>query len=113
MKDKLFVDDDRMGYRIVWSIAEDESFGATLGDFPGRLAPTGEDEHFVATRAVAGCDPDGKDFKGYYWESREAARKALRAANAALKSAKSAKPWPEWAKQAAAAGWKAPRGWEP
>lgn len=24
-----------------------------------------------------------------------------------------AKPWPEWAKQALAAGWRAPKGWTP
>ena len=112
MKDKLFVDENYAGYIIRWFIADDQTFGATLGDFLGDALPQGDDEHFVVTRAVAAFGPE-RNHEGYYWHSRESARKALRAANAALKSAKSAKPWPEWAKQAAAAGWKAPKGWEP
>lgn len=47
------------------------------------------------------------------WYTRSGASKALAAAKAALTIHRSAKPWPEWAKQALAAGWKAPKGWKP
>jgi len=54
---------------------------------------------------------------GFEFESVSDVKRFLAAMRAAVKSAKSeydsGVPWPEWAKQAQAAGWKAPKGWKP
>jgi hypothetical protein len=111
MKDRLLIDEHRGVYHIVWYIAEDDCHGASLGDCP---EIDGNDEHAVASRAAKDCSPDGvSEYRGFYWESRNKAQAALRAANVALKIARDNTPWPEWAKQALAAGWKAPKGWRP
>jgi hypothetical protein len=86
---------------------------ACLGDY--LLSPTtGEDtEHRAATEGARALNTSELGADGLYWYTRSAASKALAAAKAALTVHRSAKPWPEWAKQALAAGWKAPKGWKP
>lgn len=54
---------------------------------------------------------------GYDFDSRTAAKKFLAAMRAASKAAleefNTGVEWPAWAKEAQAAGWKAPKGWKP
>ena len=122
MKDHLMIDDaDSYAYRIVWYLAEEQDYGAVLGE--GGVHPTREDLEKIEDfedRTTALCDivageSSGvqHDDKGYCWESRSAAQTALRSCNAAMKQLASGKPWPEWAMKAKAAGWKPPKGWKP
>lgn len=66
---------------------------------------------YEAARKIAGCNPTQRG--ALLWESMAQATAARAAARAAVKVAASEVPWPEWAKLALAAGWKAPRGWNP
>lgn len=111
-KDKLFIDETKHHFFITWFLADPEENGASLGEIPAEIK--GEDEHFTASRAAAAAKPTGHDpYRGFYWDTRSAAQKALTACNAALRMCRDNKPWPEWAKQALAAGWKPPKGWTP
>lgn len=113
-QERLVLDGWRGTFRICWLIVDDGEEGAHLGDYlDGSCpAPDKNSEHYIATEAarVVGAEFDSI---GLYWHSNAAASKALAAAKAALTIHRSAKPWPEWAKQALAAGWKAPKGWKP
>lgn len=117
-KDKLVLDEDRNGlYRIVWHLADEGDYGATLGEMRYTVRDlakaTSEDwDHIAATVALGQTVGVQRDSDGYYWDSHTQARAALRAAQLVLKT-KASKPWPEWATQAAAAGWKPPKGWTP
>lgn len=114
-KNKLRIGDWRRGrFRICWLIVDEGEEGAHLGDYLYEGKPSDVfDEHSVATEAARKVAASECDEIGLFWETQSAARKALAAANAALRSHRSTKPWPEWAKQALAAGWKAPKGWQP
>lgn len=114
MADKLIVDDgDHAGYRICWSLDDGDDLGAYLGDERDITKLDMTNEHHVATKAALDSGPSGTDWKGFYWESKAHAKRALIAAKAAIKLMRSSIPWPEWAKIALAAGWKPPKGWEP
>lgn len=116
MTAELGLDEDRLGWSIIWVI--DGDIGGTLGEdiyTDQQLAKAKFDdwEHIAATIAVSkteGVERLGSH--GYYWETKGDAMKALRAAKAAIKD-KSKKPWPEWATKAVANGWKPPKGWKP
>ncbi len=111
---RLVLDEDRHGlFRIHWYIPEDGDLGACLGDYllPPQLCE--DAEHRIATESAKALNTGELDTVGLYWYTRSGASKALAAAKAALTVHRSAKPWPEWAKQALAAGWKAPKGWQP
>lgn len=109
-KERLVIDEYGGALRICWYFPDSGDTGAYLGDYlTEKTAPT-DSEHSTATEALKGQPFDGV---GYYWETRSAVNKALVAVRAALKAKQSTKPYPEWAKQALAAGWKAPKGWQP
>lgn len=113
-KERLILVEDRYGkYRICWYFPDDGDEGAVLGDYlQGAHTEDPDTDHKISTEAVkatANLDSDG-----LFWESKaKAALAALAAAKAAIKAAHSSKPWPDWAVKAAAAGWKAPKGWQP
>lgn len=73
----------------------------------------------IAAKKWVTADPDTvtMDIAGFSFESSSIAKRFFAAMKAAQKSARSDydsdAPWPEWAKQARAAGWKAPKGWKP
>lgn len=111
---RLVLDEDRHGlFRIHWYIPEDGDLGACLGDYRLNATSDEDTEHRAATEGAIALNTGELDADGLYWYTRSAASKALTAAKAALTVHRSAKPWPEWAKQALAAGWKAPKGWKP
>lgn len=110
-KDRLIIDERRGVYRICWYFPDSGDEGAYLGDYLKRNTSTTDSEHRVATEAAQSNSE--VDSEGLYWETLSTVKKALAAAKASLKVRQSAKPWPEWAKQALAAGWKPPKGWQP
>lgn len=107
--DKLKIIADALGFRIQW----------WLGNEPGGYlekcaAHEEDDEHAVACSAALNAEVGHAcDWNGLIWSSKADAQKALKAANAALEAHRSCKPYPEWAVKALAAGWKAPKGWNP
>lgn len=112
-KDRLIVTEARDGgYQIVWWLALEQDEGAALGDgcYSGKPRKI-KCEMDAATMAV--WDMASGHSRALYWESRADAQKALIVARRAVAEFNGAKPWPEWAKQAQAAGWKAPKGWTP
>lgn len=120
MKEKLIVYDDRGIYRIGWYLPDDDDMGMSLGEDLSSISQCKDKEHKAATIAlyqVANklCNLEGMELDGFgfYWESKSKAQAALRLAKQAVKDLGSATPMPEWAKQALAAGWKAPKGWKP
>ena len=122
-KDRLVIDSGRHCWRISWLLAEDRDIGGSLGqaDKDGRgSAPADRDDwgHWAASKAVREAPveagrPDGRDTIGFYWKSKAGVQAAMRIVKAALKAGQDARPLPGWAKQAIAAGWKAPKGWKP
>ena len=115
-QERLVLDEDRHGlFRIFWYFPDEGDTGACLGDY--LLSPSAsrqdDTEHRIATESAKALNTGELDSDGLYWYTRSAASKALAAAKAALTIHRSARPWPEWAKQALAAGWKAPKGWKP
>lgn len=116
-KDKLVVVERHYAYQIAWHLADEGDYGAFLGDggYTKRdlKSATGDSrEAIVAELAAKETEGVHRDNDGFRWDSSAAVRKALRSINLALKLDGGA-PWPEWAKQAHAAGWKAPKGWRP
>lgn len=112
MKDRLVIDERRGGCRIVWWLAEDRDYGAALGESGAK--PSNPQNEMEAAEAAVWDMADGREaFGGLRWNSRLAAQRALKIAKQAVAEFEGAKPWPEWAKQALAAGWKAPKGWTP
>ena len=110
---KLVVFDDRRFWRIGWA-DESDVIGTELGQSPEFLTEEEpkEREHWecwAAERAAATQKPE-RDERGYYWDSERDARAVLRVVKAALKAER---PLPEWAVTALAAGFKAPKGWQP
>jgi hypothetical protein len=113
-QERLVLDEDRHGlFRIFWYLPDEDDLGACLGDYLLPRQPCEDAEHRLATESAKALNTGELDTVGLYWYTRSAASKALAAAKAALTIHRSAKPWPEWAKQALAAGWKAPKGWKP
>lgn len=110
-KERLILVENRHLYRICWYFPDDDEEGAVLGDYLHGGTYTPDSEHKIATEAVKATAK--LDFDGLFWESKAKAQAALAAAKAAIKAAQSSKPWPDWAVKAAAAGWKAPKGWQP
>jgi hypothetical protein len=118
-KDHLFVDDsERWLFRLTWYLADDDDIGGTLGDGDRytlkdlERVEEGDRNHVAATLALQEMQSEGKaqrDGRGFYWESRTEATRALVVVNQAIKG----QPWPDWAVKAKAAGWKPPRGWKP
>jgi hypothetical protein len=99
---------------ICWMI--DGEQGGDIGDrYIGKGEPGANDyESYVvqeAVRASDGCRIGRVQYDGFYFESRKEAVAAKRAADFARKNMET--PMPQWAIQAAAAGWKAPKGWKP
>lgn len=104
-------------WRVVWYFPDDGENGATLGEggvpIPkqwGRSRDAGKREAYAIDRALIEFP---RDNCGFWWESKDEARRAMALAQAACESAHAAKPWPAWAVKARAAGWKAPKGWKP
>jgi hypothetical protein len=129
MKDRLMVVETRQGYTLQWNLGDEDDMGATLGecedrkslhkleqDFKSGKVAEVDKEHVAATLAAwkhEDVQYSTYDRDGFYWETKAGATQALRLANIAIKELKDNKPWPDWAKQAAAHGWKPPKGWQP
>lgn len=111
--------DERAGkVQIGWFLADEQDFGAYLGEeIPAPKPPKKEKERFearelrAAFQAVAPFAFSGGDGSPFLFETEREARRALQAANAALLGLK--EEWPSWATTALAAGWKPPKGWKP
>lgn len=96
----------------------DGETGGAVGDDggkPGKL-PEPEDrekwETWVANKLAAETASGRRNGNGeFFWETRSGAERALRAIKLAWRNRE--RSLPEWAKQALAAGWKAPNGWKP
>ena len=113
-KDTLSVYEGRDGFTICWIV--DGEQGADIGDrCIGKCSPGDEGhESYVVqetVRASDGCKVARVPRGGFYFESRAQAVAAKRAADFARKNIEI--PMPAWALTAAAAGWKAPKGWKP
>lgn len=111
-KDRLSIFETRDGYvyYIGWLCWEDDfgdEEGLRLGEGSGS-----ELDHHAAEQAVKDMK-DGREGKNgpFFWLSRSGAAKALKVAKEAIKNRE--RPLPEWAIKAIAAGWKAPKGWQP
>mgnify|MGYP000884397941 CR=1 FL=1 len=102
---RLDVFQARHAFHVAWVVDGDK--GLQLGD------DAEDDEHRVASKAVASTPGAHKSVRGFEWPTLSEATHALSLARAALRSHRSKKPWPEWALTAVANGWKAPRGWTP
>lgn len=118
MNPKLDIFEERDGYGIAWF--DEDGEGLRLGDSPESencpTPPKNPDlaEHWHAYQAaIKSLGVELSWNAAPRWDSMSSAKKALSAARAAVKIAASNKPWPEWARQALAAGWKAPKGWKP
>ena len=117
MSDRLSVYEGRGGYRwlICWICDGDQ--GSTVGEVADAATcePGSEGyEAYVVQETVKnspGCKRDKRSLDGFCFESRAQAVAAKRAADFARKNIEI--PMPQWAIQAAAAGWKAPKGWKP
>lgn len=113
----LVVDGSRDKLRLSWYLPQDDDIGGNLGEFihteADLLTASPEDiDEVIAYLTVAKMPNVESDFSGFYWETQKAAKAALSIVKAAIKAGVD-RPLPEWAKQALAAGWKAPKGWKP
>jgi hypothetical protein len=113
MAERLMVYEDRGVYRIGWYLPDDDDMGITLGEDLRDIARCNDKEHKAATQAIKDQEDMELDDNGFYWESKSKAQVALKIAKQAVKDLDSGTQMPEWAKQALAAGWKAPKGWKP
>jgi hypothetical protein len=97
-------------HRVCWEVdgADGREEGLCLGD----ACDDAGRNHRVASEAAATVTPDGKDRTGFYWHREKDADTARKVANTAYKHPTN-RPWPEWATTALAAGWRAPKGWNP
>lgn len=135
MKTKAWLDvvDVSSGFAVAWH-DEDDGEGAHIGQdsklgrdalvktvekvrssgeiddyeyFSLELAALDAVSEFDVTRAIAGYVfgdlKDAKKFLGRMKTELKAARESF----------KTGRPWPAWAKEAAANGWKPPKGWTP
>jgi len=121
---RLVVDEarhDGWGWEMVWWLADEEDYGATVGDSVTTGLPKEEDvlpENLdwyyveVAARTICAKAQRGQ-YGGYIFESRSAAERALRQVRARVKFLRDKRPWPTWAIEAQAQGWTAPKGWKP
>jgi hypothetical protein len=104
-------------YRLSWYFPEYADIGSSVGDWAYteidlKTLDVSNVDCAIAYLAVAKLDGIQKDASGFFWETREAAQSALRVAKAAITLGVD-RPMPDWARQALAAGWKAPKGWKP
>lgn len=118
MSERLEIIECRDGYGIIWVV--DGEDGAEVGDFAfGRARPKDQDgvDAWLAYHAAKPlADGVRGAQEGFRFATKRRANEALRAIRAALRADKDAqknKPWPAWAQSAAAAGWRAPKGWVP
>lgn len=114
---KLVIEERGHEVRLFWWIPEDGDTGGALGAcgeerFRVDCSDAEKREMAIAFR-TARANWAFLDGEGLYWETEPAARKALKAIKDAWRINKSERPWPQWAKDALAAGWKAPKGWSP
>lgn len=111
--DYLVTDDDDGIYRLAWYIAEWRDIGGHVGESEQPDAAPKEKDYWEVWQADRSVKElaDGRDSKGYYFDSVSKARAALAAANEGLLSGEA--PLPEWALLAKAAGWTPPEGWKP
>ena len=102
-------------YRLSWYLPDDGDIGGSVGDMSYTeidLKELDDVDVAIVYLAVAKLDGIQRDFSGFFWETQAAAQSALRIAKAAI-AAGVDRPLPDWARQALAAGWKAPKGWKP
>lgn len=109
----LGIEQDRSGNYIAWYLPEDGDFGVRLSN-----ENLDTEEHNIAVRvATEFFKANNLDFpnphRDFYFESEKQARDCLRRINIELLAWQEKRPLPEWAKQALAAGWKAPKNWKP
>lgn len=102
---------DRRGWALAW--VDEDGEGSHVGEWAPKAPLITRDDYesaavFYAAKPFADYHRNGQDF---VFSSSRTAREALRAAKLALKNVDV--PMPEWAKQAAAAGWRPPKGWKP
>jgi hypothetical protein len=121
MTDAYLIVDDREDhnwkYRLSWYFPDDADIGGSLGDSVFTEADlktidTSDVDSVLAYLAVSKLKDVQKDHGGFYWETQRAAQAALRTAKTAI-AIGAERSMPDWAKQALAAGWKAPKGWKP
>lgn len=117
MSDVLKVAESRRRDEFVLTWFCDGEEGGSIGD-RGEKAGKGQEptdrevwETWIAERIAAETASGRIGRLEYYWESHKAAATALRTIKEAWKHRE--RPLPEWARQAIAAGWKAPKGWKP
>lgn len=98
-KSRLAVEERARGFAIGYYFPYTGDFGMMLGQ----------------DKAILRLYPDvAREWSGLLLETAAQAKKALAAAKTAIKALDgSQEHWPEWARLAAAAGWKAPKGWKP
>jgi len=65
-------------------------------------------EYWAANKAARDIKPK-RDNRAFWWETKSEVVAALATIKLALKQER---PLPDWAKQALAAGWKAPKAWK-
>lgn len=124
--DKWCIVEDGYDFRIQFYNADVDDMGAYFGDGTnkdGTWPEKADDDEFwnkghneavrmVNSKGLGERDRTGMG-GGFKFQSRSAATAALGILKACHKQAESDKPWPAWAKEALAAGWKAPKGWTP
>jgi len=128
MADRLIVVSGEVGgpeYRIQWELQGDEfDMGAYCGQSktkPSDKIPSDLEEREFWAYERAGFQTIeegpkgycGHDSTGFWWETERQAKEALAKIKVLAKATLSSVPWPDWAVQAAAAGWKPPKGWKP
>lgn len=112
-------------YSLTWWDEEYQEPGGYIGDAEyspailrkavKRAEKTGEYDYVECVLATqAAWNAPGvlrEDYREPRWETRTGALKARGMVKVALKAYH--KKWPDWTKDALAAGWKPPKGWEP
>lgn len=111
-RSELVVEERNTGMWGLFWLTEDGDLGMAVGDIQFRNEPKNADDHKIwrvdkAAKVFANGERDQRD-RGYEFNTKTHALKALRAANAALKKG----PLEEWEAKALAAGWKPPKGWK-
>lgn len=131
---KIGIFQDRYEYHVAWEDDGDEGAwigqdaNTSLDSLSAKLAMAKQKRDYddyeylaveIAARNWVSKLPSGlsNTGHGYEFETLTLAKQFLVAMRPEMKAAKSefatGVPWPEWAKQAKAAGWKAPKGWKP
>jgi hypothetical protein len=115
MRDHLCLVEGDYCYQIAWYLAEEQDYGAFLGDAPtAQTEPdrANEPEEWECWKAdrIARDDPNAhRDSLGrLYWYEKSHAQAVLSKIKTAFKVKR---PLADWEKKALDAGWRPPKGW--